>query len=181
MQKDPPKVTLTNLPGVLLLTPILYTDTRGFFSEIYNEETFASLGIDTPFTQDSVSFSNKNVIRGLHFQLKPYEQAKLVRCAAGRIYDVVVDIDPSSPTYRMHVGIELSGDTQQMLYIPGHYAHGLCVLSETATVVYKLTGVHNPSYARGVSYNDPEFNINWPVTDPILSEKDKNWPLLETL
>lgn len=175
MQKDSPQVIETALPGVLLLTPPLYSDARGFFSEIYNEETFASLGITTSFIQDSVSFSVKNVIRGMHYQTAPFQQAKLVRCASGRIYDVIADIDPTSPTYGTYVGVELSGDMQQMVYIPGQYAHGFGVLSDGAHVAYKLSGEQNPLYAGGVMYNDPVLHIAWPIQNPVLSEKDRGW------
>ena len=175
MEKNLPQVTELHLPGVLLITPQLYADERGFFSELYNEDVFASIGITTQFVQDSTSYSVKNVIRGMHYQLIPHEQAKLVRCAHGKIFDVAADVDPVSPTYGRYVGVELSGETGQMLYIPGTYAHGFAVLSEDAHVAYKLSALHNPSQSRGVRYNDPVINIVWPITDPILSEKDRLW------
>ncbi len=181
MQNNPPQITETNLPGVLLLTPPQYADARGYFSEIYNPDTFSALGITTIFTQDSVSFSHKNVIRGMHFQSAPHAQDKLVRCARGKVYDVAADIDPASPTYGDYVGFELTDELQQMLFIPGKYAHGFCVLSDEALIEYKIAGPQVPSAARGVLFNDPVLSIDWPVADPILSEKDGGWSPLPRL
>lgn len=175
------EATKLSLPGVLLISPKMYKDDRGFFSEIYNQEVFAEIGVMDTFVQDSISFSKKGVLRGMHYQKAPHAQAKLVRASAGAILDVVADIDPSSSTYGQHATVELSENEQNMLYIPGQYAHGFCVLSNTATVEYKLSELHRPESAGGVMYNDPVLNIKWPVDDPVLSIKDKQWPELDPI
>lgn len=171
------KVTPLALPGALLIEPDVFTDKRGLFFEIYHREKFKEIGITTEFMQDNLSRSWKNVIRGLHFQLAPYAQDKLVRCVSGTIFDVAVDIDPSSPTYTQHVSVELSDENHHMLFIPGMYAHGFCALTD-ATVEYKVGSIYAPEHARGARYDDPKLNIPWPCKNPIVSEQDKKWPLL---
>lgn len=172
------EVTELNLPGVLLLTPSLHTDERGFFAELYEPASFAALGIDVSFVQDSVSYSVKNVIRGLHYQRAPYAQAKLVRCSSGEIFDVVADVDPTASTFGRFVFVHLTGDLQNMLYIPAGYAHGFCVLSEEAVVEYKLSTGYVPEASAGILYNDPLLSIPWPIAEPILSPRDRSWPAL---
>lgn len=165
-------VTPLTLPGVLLIKPQVFSDTRGYSTETYQTEEFKKLGIDGDFIQDFVSHSKKGVIRGLHFQRAPYVQDKLVRCAHGEIFDVVADIDPVSPTYGTYISITLKADEQAMLYVPGKYAHGFCVVSEEATVEYKIRGAYKPEAAGGVLWSDPHLNIAWPTTNPILSAQD---------
>lgn len=167
-----------DLPGVKLLTPALHTDERGFFAELYGAKVFSVLGIDTAFVQDSVSRSDKNVIRGLHYQRPPYAQAKLVRCSSGEIFDVVADIDPTAPTFGRFVFARLTGDLQNMLYIPAGYAHGFCVLSEEAVVEYKMSTGYVSEASAGILYNDPLLSIPWPVAEPVLSPRDRSWPTL---
>lgn len=162
------------LPGVFLITPERFEDVRGSFTELFNPESFASIGITTLFIQDSIAFSRKGVIRGLHYQQEPHAQAKLVRCAAGSVYDVAADVDPSSPTYGHFVSCVLSGETQQMLYIPEGYAHGVCAL-EDSLVEYKLSGSFVATAAQGAPYDDPLFSIPWPIEHPILSAADQHW------
>lgn len=166
------------LPGVLLLAPKRWDDARGFFMETFHQEAIAAAGITHPFPQDNLSFSKKNVLRGLHFQKKPHAQAKLVRCASGEIFDVAADHDPESATYGKHIAVTLSGEKQNMLYIPAQYAHGFCVLSDEAIVEYKVSEYYHPESASGVRYDDPTFAIPWPIHDLILSEQDMHWPLL---
>lgn len=166
------------LPGVFLIQPKRFEDSRGFFTETFHQEVFTSAGINVVFVQDNISYSKKNVLRGLHFQKPPHAQAKLVRCVSGEIYDVVADHNPDSATFGKHIGVTLSGDTQAMLYIPGMYAHGFCVLSDQALVEYKVDNYYHPESAHGVRYDDPVFGIAWPVRDPILSEQDKSRQLL---
>lgn len=164
------------LPGVLLITPKMFPDSRGYSVVTYTADEFAKLGITEPFVQDYASFSKKDVIRGLHYQRSPYAQDKLVRCATGRILDVVVDHDRASETFGSHVRVELDAAKGEMLYVPGRYAHGFCVLSrEGALVEYKIRGEYHPESAGGIRFNDPTFNIEWPVTEPILSEQDRSW------
>jgi dTDP-4-dehydrorhamnose 3,5-epimerase len=167
-----------DLPGVLLLQPKRYDDDRGFFMETFRQEALAAVGITDLFVQDNISFSRKNVLRGLHFQKDPHGQAKLVRCVSGEIFDVAADPDPASPTFGKHVAVTLSGDTQTMLYVPAQYVHGFCVLSDEALVEYKVSDYYHPECASGVRYDDPTFSIAWPVHDPLLSEQDRRLPLL---
>lgn len=165
------------LPGVKLITPKIFHDERGFFLETYNRKAYQALGIACDFVQDNSSFSTKGVIRGMHFQKTP-GQAKLVFVLQGEIFDVVVDIRPSSPTFRQWLGVNLNSRTQQQLFIPAGFAHGFCTLSETAQIVYKVSQPYDPSQERSFYYNDPDVGIVWPITDPILSLKDRQAPLL---
>lgn len=167
-----------DLPGVLLIQPRRWDDTRGFFVETFHQEVLAAAGITHPFVQDNLSFSKKGVLRGLHFQKSPHAQAKLVRCASGEIYDVVADHDQDSATFGKHVAVTLSSEKQNMLYVPARYAHGLCVLSEEAIVEYKVSNYYHPESTSGVRYDSPAFSIAWPVSDPILSEQDTKLPTL---
>lgn len=172
------KITKLDLPGVLLIQPKRWEDGRGFFIETFHKETLATVGIKHSFVQDNLSFSQKGVLRGLHFQKEPHAQAKLVRCVAGEIFDVVADPNPSSKTFGKYVTATLSGEKQNMLYIPAHYAHGFCALSKEAIVEYKVSDYYHPESSSGVRYDDPIFAILWPVQDPVLSEQDKKWKAL---
>lgn len=167
-----------SLPGVMLIKPNILPDSRGYAVVTYNAEEFLKLGITTAFKQDFRSHSVKDVIRGLHFQIAPHEQDKLVRCTQGSIFDVAADIDPSSPTFGTYASALLTAEEQSMLFIPGKYAHGFCVTSETADVEYKIGGQYSPAHTRGIVWNDPLLNIIWPTTSPIVSDKDKAWPPL---
>lgn len=169
------------LPGVLLITPKLFPDSRGFFVETFHKEALAAAGITDVFVQDNLSLSRRGVVRGLHYQKTPHAQAKLVRCASGKIFDVVADHDPASATFGVSVSVELSGDTQAMLYVPGRYAHGFCAVSDEAIIEYKVSDYYAPECAGGVAYNSPLFAVQWPVTDPILSAQDKLWPVLSKI
>lgn len=170
-----------DLPGVLLLQPKRWDDSRGFFAETFHRESLAAVGITLLFVQDNLSFSKKNVLRGLHFQKKPHAQAKLVRCASGEIFDIATDHNSDSTTFGKSVSVILSGEKQNMLYIPAEYAHGFCVLSDEAIVEYKVSEYYHPESASGVRYNDPVFSIEWPVDDPTLSEQDAQWPMLGSI
>ena len=163
------------LPGVLLIKPKVFSDARGSSMATYSVEEFKRIGITAEFIQDFRSHSFKNVIRGMHFQRAPFAQDKLVRCAEGEIFDVAADTDPTSPTFGTSVSAVLTAEGQNMLYIPGKYAHGFCVLSDGATVEYKIAGTYSPESAGGALWNDPLLKIAWPVADPILSEADKLW------
>lgn len=169
------------IPDVVLIIPKIFEDERGFFMETYKKEEFKSFGIDTEFIQENHSKSRYGVIRGLHFQRNPYEQAKLVRCIRGIIFDVVVDIRPNSPTFGKWVSIVLSEYNKYILFIPRGFAHGFAVLSETAEVTYLVDNKYAPQYECGIIWNDRDLNIPWPITNPILSEKDKKWPTLKEL
>jgi len=167
-----------NLPGVLLIQPKRWEDERGFFMETFHKEALMAAGITDEFVQDNLSYSKKNVLRGLHYQKAPHAQVKLIRCVSGKIFDVVADYDPASATFGTYVSTILSGDTQAILYVPKQYVHGACVLSDEAILEYKVDDYYYPECVAGVRYDDPAFNITWPVENPILSEQDKSWQLL---
>lgn len=166
------------IPGVMRIEAQRFEDARGFFMETYKASPFAAHGIPA-FVQDNYSHSVRGVLRGLHYQQQPKAQGKLVSALTGRIFDVAVDIRPDSPTYRRWVGEELSRENGHMLYIPPGFAHGFCVLSEEADVVYKVTEEYAPELDRGIMWNDPQIGIRWPVSEPILSPKDAQLPSLE--
>ena len=167
-----------SLPGVMHITPLVFSDERGFSVTTYSTEEFEALGIPSHFVESFTSRSRKGVIRGLHFQSSPYAQDKLVRCSQGEIFAVVADCQKTSETFRQHVSVTLSADIQAMLFVPGQYAFGFCVTGDDALVEYRLGDFFHPEVAGGVRYNDPALEIPWPVKDPILSQKDKEWPLL---
>ncbi len=166
------KVTTTKLAGVLIIEPKVFGDERGFFLETYHEQRYKEAGIQECFVQDNHSFSSRGVIRGLHFQ-KTKPQGKLVRVLAGEVYDVAADINPDSKTFGEYVGVTLTGDNHKQLYVPPGYAHGFCVVSETAHFLYKCTDFYDPSDEVGIIWNDPDVAIEWPITDSILSAKDQ--------
>ena len=163
----------TTIPDVLLIQPKVFGDSRGFFFESWNERDFTRLGINTRFVQDNHSRSGRGVVRGLHYQIRQ-PQGKLIRVCAGEIFDVVVDIRRSSPTFGQKVSVRLNGEDHRMLWVPPGFAHGFCVLSDYADVLYKSADYYAPEYERSILWNDPDIGIEWPLTgDPILSAKDK--------
>ena len=163
----------TSLPGVVILEPRVFGDERGFFLESYNERVFAELGIKERFVQDNHSSSRRNVLRGLHYQIKQ-AQGKLVRAVEGEILDVAVDVRRSSPTFGRWEAVRLSGENKRMLWIPAGFAHGFLVISEKAQVLYKATDYYAPEHERALMWNDPDLKINWKLEgDPIVSAKDQ--------
>ena len=174
--------TRLSVPDVILVEPKIFKDGRGYFMETYKFSEFAKNGIIHNFVQDNQSLSTKNVLRGLHYQLPPFAQAKLIRCLKGKIFDIAVDIRKSSPTFGKWVSAELSEENKKMLYIPEGFAHGFLTLSETAEIHYKITGEYAPDYERAIIWNDKDISINWPIGDNqevILSEKDLKSPALK--
>lgn len=169
------------LPEVILLEPKVFEDGRGFFMETYKYSEFAANGIRETFLQMNHSRSAKNILRGLHFQRSPKAQGKLVRVLAGNIFDVAVDIRLGSPSYGKWCGLVLSADNKKMVYVPRGFAHGFCVVSEEAEVLYLATEEYAPELEGGILWNDPDLNIPWPTQDPILSQRDRNWPSLRKL
>ncbi len=163
----------TSLPGVLIFTPTVYKDARGYFCETYNVEVWRQAGVDTVFVQDNHSRSVRGTLRGLHFQLPPAAQAKLLRVTRGAVWDVAVDIRRGSPTFGQWVGVELTEDNFKQLYIPQGFAHGFCVLSDEADVLYKTSHVYSPQHEQGIAWNDPELGIAWPEPSPLLSDRDR--------
>jgi dTDP-4-dehydrorhamnose 3,5-epimerase len=170
----------TRLPEVLIVEPTIHRDPRGFFAETYHARRYAEAGIAATFVQDNHSRSARGTLRGLHWQLD-VPQGKLVRVLAGEIFDVAVDIRPESPTFAQWVGVTLSAENFRQVYVPPGFAHGFCVTSESAEVEYKCTDFYTPEAERGLIWNDPEVGIAWPMTDPILSEKDRRNPTLAAL
>jgi dTDP-4-dehydrorhamnose 3,5-epimerase len=171
------KIYQTSLPEVLILEPQLFPDSRGHFYEMWLEDRHSEAGIAGPFVQDNVSRSVRGTLRGLHFQ-KPKAQGKLVTVLAGRIFDVAVDIRADSPTFKKWVGLELDGDQPRQLWVPPGFAHGFCVLSESADFLYKCTEYYSPMTEHSVRWDDPDLAIKWPIEFPVLSNKDAAAPLL---
>jgi len=172
----------TDIDDVILVKPKVFGDNRGFFMESYKKSDFFKAGITVEFNQDNHSKSSAHVLRGLHYQAKPYSQAKLVRCSKGKIYDVAVDLRFSSKTFKKYVKVELSEDNKHMLFIPQGFAHGFVVLSDEAELLYKASGEYNPLADRGLLWSDKSINIDWEINfEPILSDKDKIQPKLEEI
>jgi dTDP-4-dehydrorhamnose 3,5-epimerase len=173
-------VVTTDLPGLLIIEPKVFGDHRGFFYESFNARRFAELtGVKADFVQDNHSKSARNVLRGLHYQIRQ-QQGKLVRVVAGEVFDVAVDIRANSPSFGRWMGITLSAENKRQLWIPPGFAHGFVVISESAELLYKTTDYWAPEYERSILWNDPVIGIKWPasITSPVLSEKDRNAKLL---
>jgi dTDP-4-dehydrorhamnose 3,5-epimerase len=171
----------TRLQGPILLAPTAHGDARGFFTESYRVDAWTAAGVDATFVQDNHSRSARGVVRGMHVTLGP-GQAKLVRCARGRIWDVVVDVRTSSPTYGEWEGFELDDESLHQLYVPLGFAHGFCVLSEIADVTYKVSSYYDPEHERGFAYDDPDVAIPWPADVELqVSERDRTAPPLSAL
>ena len=164
------------IPDIVLIQPRLFRDGRGFFMETYKRSDFAAQGIPENFVQSNHSRSARGILRGLHYQKNPKAQGKLVRVLAGEIFDVAVDLRLGSPTYGKWLGSTLSGDRGSMIYIPPGFAHGFCVTSAEAEVLYMTTEEYAPEHEAGILWSDPELAINWPLADPQLSERDRRWP-----
>ena len=172
----------TKLEGCFIIEPKIIQDSRGYFMESFNENSFQNgIGKRVTFVQDNQSFSSKGVLRGFHYQTGEHAQAKLVRVLQGEVLDVAVDIRPNSSTYGQYVSVLLSGENQTQFFIPRGFAHAFLVLSETATFFYKCDNFYNKESEGGISYNDPTLNIDWqfPIADMLISEKDQNLPTLE--
>lgn len=173
------KIIETALSGVVILEPKIFEDNRGFFTESYNQQTFSELGIETNFVQDNHSLSVlSGTIRGLHYQLPPHAQTKLVRVTRGAVYDVAVDIRKQSPTFGRWVGVILSAENHRQLLIPQGFAHGFCTLVPDIEVQYKVDAYYSPEHDRGILWSDPDIGIDWPTSKPTLSDKDQKHPRL---
>ena len=167
----------TTLDGLVLIEPAVHGDTRGFFHETYREDAFAELGISVAFVQDNHSRSTRGVLRGMHFQIGG-GQAKLVRCARGAILDVVVDIRRGSPTFGRWEAHPLDDERHHQLYVPAGFAHGFCVTSDVADVIYRCSSYYDPELERGIAFDDPDLGIEWPDLEWTVSERDRNAPRL---
>lgn len=169
-----------SLQGLMLIKPKVFKDSRGFFLETFQQALYEKCGIPGLFAQDNHSFSQKGCIRGMHFQSYP-GQAKLIRVAVGQIYDVAVDIRPQSPTYGQWEAVILDDQSHHQLFIPVGFAHGFCVLSPEAHVLYKVSSPYHPQFEKGFRWDDPNVKINWPIENPILSERDLEAPFLHEI
>ncbi|MEI7028261.1 dTDP-4-dehydrorhamnose 3,5-epimerase [Paenibacillus sp. y28] len=174
------KLLETKLSGVYILEPKVFGDHRGFFMESYNEKVFSELGLNYNLIQDNQSLSAQaGTIRGLHYQLNPKAQTKIVRALTGAIYDVVVDIRKGSPTFGEWIGVILSEENKRQIIVPKGFAHGICTLVANTQIMYKVDEYYSPEHDRGILWKDPELGIDWPISTPILSDKDKNQPTLK--
>jgi dTDP-4-dehydrorhamnose 3,5-epimerase len=165
------KVLTCDIAGLLIIEPQVFGDARGYFLETYNEQRYREAGLDATFVQDNLSFSRRGILRGLHFQ-NPKPQGKLLHVLQGEVFDVAVDVRRSSPTYGKWHGLILSGENKRQFYIPPGFAHGFLVTSETALFHYKCTELYSPKDEMAIRWDDPAIGINWPLKDPLLSERD---------
>jgi len=170
----------TNIPGVKIITPEVIADDRGYFFETFNITDFKKLKLPSKFVQDNQALSKKGTLRGFHYQLK-YPQGKLVRIIKGKVLDVAIDVRYGSPTYGKYVSVELSDENYRMMYIPEGLAHGYLVLSDEAIFQYKCTDVYHSEDEYGVLWNDGRIEVNWPINDPVLSDRDRDLPMLESI
>ncbi|MGA2171720.1 MAG: dTDP-4-dehydrorhamnose 3,5-epimerase [Sedimentisphaerales bacterium] len=174
------KITKAKLAEVLIIEPDVFDDERGWFLETFSDSRYKQAGIKLPFVQDNVSFSAKNILRGLHFQY-PHSQGKLVQVLSGEVFDVAVDIRVGSPAFGLWVGETLSASSHKQIYIPPGFAHGFCVLSDAALFSYKCTDYYSPADETGIIFNDQDLNIAWPVASPVVLKKDAGFPRLKDI
>jgi dTDP-4-dehydrorhamnose 3,5-epimerase len=174
------KAIQTKLPGVLVIEPDVFGDARGYFFETFSGKRYEEAGLKLPFVQDNVSFSEKNVLRGLHFQ-NPNAQGKLVQVLSGKVFDVAVDIRVGSPNFGQWFGETLSVENHKQMYIPPGFAHGFCVLSDNTLFSYKCTDYYSPTTEGGIIWNDPDIGITWPADTTQISKKDANYPRLKDI
>jgi len=173
------KFTETKLKGTYIIEPELLTDERGFFARSWCQKEFTERGLNPNLVQCNISFNlKKGTLRGMHYQTKPYEEAKLVRCTTGAIHDVIIDLRPESSTFKQWVAVELTAENRRMLYIPEGIAHGFQTLVDNTEVFYQMSEFYHPDLARGIRWNDPELSLEWPLKEFIISEKDTSYPLL---
>ena len=170
----------TRLKGAFIIEPERLEDDRGFFARTFCIEEFRKHGIEFRVVQCNISFNKKKgTLRGMHYQIAPYEEAKLVRCTRGAIYDVIIDLRPESPTFKQWIAVELTAENRRMLYVPKGFAHGFQTLEDNTEVFYQMSEFYHPEYARGVRWDDPAFGIEWPIKEIIVSAKDASWKLWE--
>jgi dTDP-4-dehydrorhamnose 3,5-epimerase len=174
------QLTETKLKGSFIIDLEERTDHRGFFARTFCAKEFAAHGLKPTVAQCNLSFNyKKGTLRGMHYQIAPATETKLIRCTQGAIYDVIIDIRPESPTYLSHIGVELTAENRRALYVPEMFAHGYQALTDRAEVVYEVSEFYTPGYERGLRYNDPAFDIEWPLPVSEISQKDAAWPLFE--
>lgn len=180
------KVEKTKIEGLLIIEPQIFGDERGFFAETYNKKRYQEIGIDVDFVQDNLSKSVKGVLRGLHYQISPFEQGKLIQVISGKVLDVAVDIRFNSPTFGQYVAVELSGENKKQFWIPPGFAHGFITLEDDTIFSYKCTNIYSPQSERGIMWNDSDLNIDWKlkengIVDAVASEKDQKNKLLKNI
>ena len=173
------KFTGTEIPGIVVIEPVVYRDSRGFFMETYKASEFSGAGISYEFVQDNHSMSDRGVLRGLHYQIEPAQQGKLIRVVSGSIFDVALDIRRGSPTFGRYLAFRLTAEEKKMVWIPPGFAHGFLSLEDGTELLYKATSEYNASLERGILWNDPDLKIDWPSNNPIVSEKDSEHPRLK--
>lgn len=167
----------TEIKGAFIIEPELIEDERGFFARTFCQEEFKAHGLNFRVVQCNISFNKKRgTLRGMHYQIAPYQEAKLVRCTRGAIYDVIIDLRPESPTFKQWIAVELTAENRRMLYVPEGFAHGFQTLEDNTEVFYQMSEFYHPECARGVRWDDPAFGIEWPIITPILSERDRSYP-----
>jgi len=172
----------TSLKDAWIIDLEPFVDARGYFARTFCANEFAAHGIDPKFVQSNLSHNHqRGTVRGMHIQNAPAEESKLIRCVRGALYDVIIDLRPNSPTYLMHLGVELTADNKRMLYVPKGFAHGYQALQDDTEAMYMVGEFYTPEYERGFRYNDPIFAIQWPLTVEVISEKDAAWPLFESI
>lgn len=170
------RFTATSLPGAFIIELEPIEDMRGFFARSFCRREFEEHGLNPEIAQCDISFNRqKGTIRGMHYQAPPMEEAKLVRCTAGAMYDVIIDLRPASPAYRKWISAGLTAENRKMLYIPGGFAHGFQTLTDNTEVFYQISQFYSPAHGRGIRWNDPAFNIEWPIKNPVISEKDSSY------
>lgn len=174
------KFTESQLAGAFLIELEPSFDERGFFAQTWNRAEFLERGLDVELSECAISFNRRRgTLRGLHYQVAPFEEARLVRCSTGNIYDVIVDLRPDSATHRQWAAFELSAENRHMVYVPKGFAHGYQTLAENSEVVYQMTGHYSPAHARGIRWDDPGLSVTWPMVPTSLSSRDRNHPLME--
>jgi len=167
----------TPLKGAFIIDIERIEDKRGFFAEAWCQKKFEANGLVSRMVRTNISFNRKRgTLRGMHYQVPPYEEIKLVRCTRGAIYDVIIDLRPDSPTYKKWTGVELTAENHRMLYVPERFAHGFLTLEDTAEITYQISQPYSPESARGVRYDDPVFGIEWPLQVEVISDQDLGWP-----
>jgi dTDP-4-dehydrorhamnose 3,5-epimerase len=169
--------TPTKLPGSFIIEPEKLEDDRGFFARSWCEREFAAHGLNARLVQCDISFSKRRgTLRGMHYQLSPFEEAKLVRCTSGSIYDAIIDLRPGSSTFKKHIGLVLTAENHKILYVPEGFAHGFLTMEDNTEVFYQMSEFHSPEHARGARWNDPAFGISWPLVPTTMSERDRTCP-----
>ena len=176
------KIIETGLQGAYIIEPEPIGDERGFFARVWCQKEFEEAKLEIAFVQCNLSFNvNKGTVRGMHYQNHPYEEVKIVRCTKGEVFDVIIDLDPKSPTYKHWFGIHLNEDNRKMLYVPKNFAHGYQTLCNDAEVFYQVSQFYKPGSEGGLRWDDPAFGIQWPISEKVtISEKDKNWPIFRS-